>query len=82
MNMRQSSKQEWDSSSTVEHINVGSLQRIADGVEKMAGSYSSIISERDLYKRISEEQSVRIKKLKGTIAALRAWLTRNIKAHQ
>jgi hypothetical protein len=34
--LREASKQKWTSKNTIEHINAGSLQRIADATEAMA----------------------------------------------
>lgn len=48
---REASKKEWKSNDTIEDLNSGSLQRIADATETMAKGFSGIlqrlIAERD-----------------------------------
>lgn len=76
---RQASRDEWHStegSITSERINVGSLQRIADAVEKMSGSYNNLIEERDRYKRWYEEERTRSKKLRNQLAGTQGHVTR------
>ncbi len=77
--LRNSSKQEWTGGATIEQINAGSLQRIADATEKMALNYDTLIRERDQYKKRYQERNETIKHLRGTIAALKAWNTRRKK---
>ena len=50
-NFRQISRQEWSAADTVESINAGSLQRIADATEAMAKGHVELARERDNYKR-------------------------------
>lgn len=73
---REASKQNWDSRNTVEDINSGSLQRIADATEKMAGNYIQLQHDRDLYKRWYEEQYATVKRLCKSNAALRGHIKR------
>lgn len=55
---------------TLEELKTGSLQRIADAVEKMASNYVALENERDLYKRWYKEQREQIATLKKSKAAL------------
>lgn len=48
-NMRQDSRKEWGSGSSVQDINAGSLQRIADATEAMAKNWNALTAERDRY---------------------------------
>lgn len=76
MNMREDSKKEWQSAAAIEHLTVGCLQRIADAVERMSGSYSSVVSDRNLYERWWKEEKVRNARLCHRIAGLRGAFTR------
>jgi hypothetical protein len=79
MDARKASEAIWNVSSptpTIEQINMGSLQRIADAVETMSGSYNSIISDRDLYKRWYQEEQKRANSAERHNAALRGVITR------
>ena len=79
---RGSSKQEWTSNTSVEHINAGSLQRIADACELMASNYLRLQNDLDLNRRWHrEEQSLR-RKRDRQIAALRGVITRLKKARK
>jgi hypothetical protein len=80
-NFRESSIAHWSSSNNcVEHINAGSLQRIADATELMATSYQSLIEERDRYKRYYEERKKNMASMERRIAALRGVITKLRKA--
>lgn len=77
-NFREHSKDNWNSVSTVEHINAGSLQRIADATEKMAGNYIKLQSDydymrksRDNYRECYESSLRKISALKGVITKLK-----------
>lgn len=77
MNQREASKQNWTlTSNTIEEINSGSLQRIADATEKMAASYDSLRNERDRYKTWYEDRGRAIAYLNKRIAALRGVITK------
>ena len=78
MNMRESSKQNWTSNNTIEQINAGSFQRIADACEVMAKNYAALIAERDRWKSRgnywrgqAEYASRRVSALKGQITKLK-----------
>ena len=66
---------------TIDDINTGSLQRIADALEVMEQNYSALIREWDDYERrwrseraIAEGLERRIRSLKGVITRLRSRL--------
>ncbi len=79
MNFKEASKQVWTSNNSTEHINAGSLQRIADACELMAKNYTSMQNdlkwakdrnqrlERELLTMTRSNRSLRgyIKRLKG-----------------
>lgn len=75
-NMREDSKKEWLSSKALDHLKIGCLQRMADALEKMSGSYSSLIEDRDRYKRWYEEERARNKKLWHRNIGLRGAITK------
>lgn len=74
--LRDSSAKKFKSSGTIEHINAGSLQRIADATETMAQNFVSLQKERDMLSRLSREKSARIAQLKRSNAALRGVITK------
>jgi hypothetical protein len=78
LDMKDASRQRYSCSSvsTMEEIKVGAIQRIADGVEKMAGSYQSIIDSRDWYKMRYEDLTKEIRRLDRKNQALRGVITR------
>lgn len=79
---RGSSKENWESAKSTEHINAGSLQRIADACELMASNYLRLQNDLDLNRRWHrEEQSLR-RKRDRQIAALRGVITRLKKARK
>jgi DNA-binding winged helix-turn-helix (wHTH) protein len=73
--MRDASKKDWESAGTIEHLTLGCLQRIADAVERMSVSYSSVVADRNLYERWWKEEKVRNARLHHRIAGLRGALT-------
>lgn len=77
MNNRDKSRSEWNSSqSTLEAINSGSLQRIADATEKMASNYTQLQNDLDLYKRWYNDESEQNKKLTKQISSLKGIITK------
>jgi hypothetical protein len=74
--LRESSKLTWKSSSTVEHINAGSFQRIADACELMAENHHDLVRDRDMYKRWYESSRESGDKLRNSNAALRGVITK------
>jgi len=73
---REESRQDWTSRGSVEGINAGSLQRIADATEKMAQSYDALIRERDHYKRWYEIAVKDVDQLGRSNSALRGVITK------
>lgn len=76
MNFRVASREEWDASHTVEHINAGSLQRIADATEKMAQNYDDMRENRDFWKTIAERRATTITELQRSNRGLRGVITK------
>lgn len=74
--MREQSKQNWTGNSNIEDINAGSLQRIADATEKMAGNFIALQNDRDMYKRWYEETGKEKTKLYRRISALKGVITK------
>lgn len=73
------SRQTWTAENpNLEHINAGSLQRIAAATEKMAERHTELIRQRDSFERAAEhwrgkadDKDRRIAALKGEITKLR-----------
>ena len=57
--LRDSSRQTWNGGNSIEHINAGSLQRIADACERMAVRHTELIEERDRYARWHKDEQAR-----------------------
>jgi hypothetical protein len=75
---REISKREWIINSaqpTHQEIQTGAVQRIADAVEKMAGSYASLISDRNYYKDMYEAEQKESRRLRASRNSLRGALT-------
>lgn len=75
-NMREASKTNWTSRNTLEEINAGSLQRIADATEKMSANWANLTEERDRYKRWYDEQRKTGNRLANSNKALRGYINR------
>ena len=73
---RDESRKEWIGSATLTSINSGSLQRIADAVEKMAESYDQLRAQRDSYERLFRNEKAYASRLLRKNAALRGVITR------
>ncbi len=74
---REHSRANWNAnSSTLEEINTGSLQRIADATEKMAASYDAMRDERDRYRRYWLEEQERTQRLYLSTRSLRGVITK------
>lgn len=73
---RELSKEHFEGESTIESINCGSLQRIADAIEKVAVGYDRLLSERDLYKKWYLEGKAERSRLARSNAALRGQITK------
>ena len=74
--MRQESIKMWNGDRTLESINAGSLQRIADACEKMALRYTELIMQRDMYLRWYNKESDRVLTLKRQLAAAKGQITK------
>lgn len=76
-NPKELSRQNWNvEGSTIENINAGSLQRIADATEAMAKNYVAMQNDLDYYKRMYRTHTDEIARLNRSRAALQAWVTR------
>lgn len=73
---RDSSRKVWMSAGTVEHINAGSLQRIADATELMARRHLELIRERDDYERRYKAAIERERALERKLSAARGQITK------
>lgn len=77
---RDSSRGHWLSNTSTDHVNAGSLQRIADATEKMATNWVSITADRDQLKRRCDYLKSETDRLARRISALRGVVTRMRKA--
>lgn len=66
----------------IETINCGSLQRIADATERMAGNYTALQNELDRYKAYYRELSERLARRDKTISNLKGQITKLKKKQQ
>ncbi len=74
--MREDSKREWTSNGVVEHINIGSLQRIADATELMSKRYAELIRERDQFERWYKEATNRADRIGRRLSAAKGQITK------
>ncbi len=79
MNAREASKQNWTASGTIESINQGSLQRIADACELMAQGHAKLISYRDRYEKWWREERAKRIALEATVTGLRGQIGKQVK---
>lgn len=84
MNLTDASKKPWNASDqpTLEHIQCGSLQRIAAAAELMAKRHTELIEQRDYFQRIATERAEVIADRDRTISALRGVITKMKKGQQ
>lgn len=80
MKLRESSHKDWQSGDTIEHINAGSLQRIADATELMAKNYAELIAERDQARRSETYWRDEADRIARSNNALRGVITKMKKA--
>lgn len=73
---REASKGQWTSAGDVDHINAGSLQRIADASETMAKNFLELQRDRDWWKSRAEDRARTITYLGHSIRSLRGVITR------
>ncbi len=79
-NYREESRKNWGSEQEAnlskEQIQTGCMLRIADSLERIEKPYLQLLSELEYYKRRYDEHTEKIKRLQGTNAALKSWITR------
>jgi hypothetical protein len=75
-NFKESSRINFSSANTIEHIQTGCLQRIADATELMASNYTQLQNDRDNYKRWYYDERELSAKLYRRISALQGTITR------
>ena len=73
---RLASRKVWTSADTVEHIDAGSLQRIADATELMARRHLDLIRERDEYERRCKAAVARELALERKLSAAKGQITK------
>lgn len=73
---RDDSRQNWRGSGSVESINSGSLQRIADALEKMSRNYDQLISDRNHFRNQASRLRGELDAERRRSAALRGVITR------
>jgi len=79
MNFRDASKSSWSSRNwtpTVEEINCGNLQRIADATELMAKRYEELIQKAEFEERRANRYASRLETEQRRTAALRGVIGR------
>lgn len=72
------SKKNWYTTCDIstEELQLGAIMRIADATEKIAQNYSSLIEERDRYKRWYNEGSEERRRLERRISSLKGVITK------
>jgi predicted DNA-binding ArsR family transcriptional regulator len=75
-NFRDLSRDGWIGKGTMENINAGSLQRIADATETIAKSYDQMRENRDYWKKRCEDEMACSKRLAASNRALRGVIKR------
>jgi len=73
---REQSKGNWEGAGTLEHINAGSLQRIADATEKMASSYTELELNYKSMRESRDSWQKEAERLQRSNNALRGYLKR------
>ena len=76
---RDNSKARWNGSGCVEHINAGSLQRIADACELMATDYRQLQQNVTYYEGRCKELTQQIEKMRRTELGLRGQIGKLMK---
>lgn len=76
--MRAISRKDFTSAqgNTLEAMNAGSLQRIADATEKMALRHTELIRDRDMYERWYSDEVTRRKSLERQLSAAKGQITK------
>lgn len=76
--LREASTNSWraNAPASIEQINAGSLQRIADATEVMARRHNELLAEVGMYKRLMERERERRQHAERRIAALKGVVTK------
>lgn len=61
--IREDSKKSWTSNNSIEDINGGSLQRIADSLERIEKPYLKLLNDVEYYKKMANRRLMRIETL-------------------
>ncbi len=75
-NLIEESKHSWKGNKTLESINAGSLQRIADATEAMAKNHIDLQRDFDYVKSRMKYYQNRCEQLERSNRGLKAWITR------
>ena len=73
---REHSRNDWNSGATLQEINSGSLQRIADATELMAKPFLNLLAENERLKRDLEWYREKYAEKDRKISALRGVITK------
>jgi hypothetical protein len=73
---RESSKKDWTSNDTVQDINSGCFQRIADACEKMASNYTRLQQDVESYKRWYKQECEQRQALERKLSAYKGAITK------
>lgn len=76
MNAREASRSNWNAGTSVEAINAGSLQRIADATELMAKRHTELIAERDRFERYYRSEQACSQRLARQLSAAKGMQTK------
>lgn len=74
--LRQASIKTWNGNDSIEHINAGSFQRIADACEVMSKNHAELISEAKRYKEWYIHERERNASLTRKVSALHGVITK------
>lgn len=66
----------WEKNNTVEVINAGSLQRIADACELMAKNHAQLIRDRDMFEKWFKEERAYKEQAQRSANSLRGQITK------
>jgi DNA anti-recombination protein RmuC len=75
-NQREASRQNWKCNDTIEEINSGSLQRIADSLEKMEKPFKQLLVDAQQYEKWYRSEAESNRKLTRRISALQGVITK------
>ncbi len=73
---KDSSRAAWNSTNTVDHINAGSLQRIADATEKIAENYDALVRAKKSAEESRDYHQKCAARLRNQVAGLRGYINR------